>query len=326
MFKNTYLDMYDKPTELSEAELNYFQSVVKGFSVIMQDYFGVVLPIYNRDHDEVGGKHKNALGIFYTNDKENPLSDAYITIDNYFIHECYENVFGGVPNISFSTLEETISHEIAHGLVFRHGKKHSDLTARILRQYQALAADKTEVKKMTFKKFVEEVEKITSSYVGKVDKLAYKHIAEEIQTLIDNNEDYLFGWKSEGGVVLYDTAEDVEEYKVSTSNIGSMNILVYHIDWKPDGRSTTGGYTNKILGITVTSKLPKEFEDWDVLDIAQGLNYLLAKQHRERLMNQIKELEESLKDCKEGVRKYEHLMQTEAWDKTMLYHDMNGEE
>lgn len=143
MFKNTYLDMYNKPTELSEAELDYFQSVVKRFSVIMQDYLGVVLPIYNRDHDEVGGKHKNALGIFYTNNKENPLlsmSNTYITIDNYFIHECYEYIFNGIPYLSFSTstLEEIVSHEIAHGLVFRHGKKHNDLTARILRQYRVL--------------------------------------------------------------------------------------------------------------------------------------------------------------------------------------------
>lgn len=140
MFENTYSDMYDNLAELNKAELDYFQSVVKDFSIIMQDYLGVVLPIHNRDHEKMDGKHKEALGIFYTNDKENILVDAYITIDNYFIHECYESVFNNIPNISFSTLEETISHEIAHGLVLRHGKKHRELTERILKQYQALTA------------------------------------------------------------------------------------------------------------------------------------------------------------------------------------------
>lgn len=138
MFSNCYSDMYENPTELTEAELNYFHTVVSKFSVIMQDYLGTVLPILNRDHEKMDGKHKEALGIFYTNDKENPLADAFITIDNYFIHECYEKVFNGIENISFSTLEETISHEIAHGLVIRHGKKHRELTERILAQYQAL--------------------------------------------------------------------------------------------------------------------------------------------------------------------------------------------
>lgn len=140
MFENTYSDMYDNLAELNKAELDYFQSVVKDFSIIMQDYLGVVLPIYNRDHEKMDGKHKEAFGIFYTNDKENILVDAYITIDNYFIHECYESVFNNIPNISFSTLEETISHEIAHGLVLRHGKKHRELTKRILKQYQVLTA------------------------------------------------------------------------------------------------------------------------------------------------------------------------------------------
>lgn len=137
-FDNVYSDFYDRPVELTEAELNYFHSVAGKFNPIMEDYLGVVLPIYNRNHDEMQGKHKDALGIFYTDDKENLLADAFITIDNFFIHECYESVFNNFPNIAFSTLEETIAHEIAHGLVFRHGKKHRELTQMILKQYQTI--------------------------------------------------------------------------------------------------------------------------------------------------------------------------------------------
>lgn len=140
-FNNVYSDLWGNPIELTEEELKYFDSVVIKFHPIMQDYLGVILPIYNRDHDEMDGKHKEALGIFYTNDRENPLTDAFITIDNYFIHECFEKVFNGIDNISFSTLEETISHEIAHGLAVRHGKRHKDLTERILRQYYSITIE-----------------------------------------------------------------------------------------------------------------------------------------------------------------------------------------
>lgn len=134
-FENSYEDIWGNMVELTESELKYFDSVVKRFVPVMEDFIGYVIEIKNRDHDKMDRKNREALGIYYTNTPESGAENKedFITIDNYFIHECYMKVFEGEHNISFSTLEETISHEIAHALYFRHGKKHREMTARILK-------------------------------------------------------------------------------------------------------------------------------------------------------------------------------------------------
>lgn len=128
-FDNSYLDFDDNFKELTEAELQYFRDTVNEIQQILD----VEIPIYNRNHEkDFVGKHKEALGIFYTNDKDYPQKDCFITIDNFFIHECYEEKYHGAYNLSFQTLEEVICHEIAHSEQLRHCKRHERITQELL--------------------------------------------------------------------------------------------------------------------------------------------------------------------------------------------------
>lgn len=134
-FENSYKDMYGNIVDITENEMEYFHSVIRKFVPVMEDFIGRIIEIENRDHEKMDRKNREALGIYYTNMTESGADNKhdFITIDNYFIHECYAKVFDGVHNIAFSTLEETIAHEIAHALYFRHGKKHREMTERILK-------------------------------------------------------------------------------------------------------------------------------------------------------------------------------------------------
>lgn len=173
----------------------------------------------------------------------------------------------------------------------------------------------------TYRQLIADVERITNQYVGKVDKLAYIHIMEEIAAHIDTL-DFVSELKAtKQASVVIDTTENEEEYVTSTSNIGSKELITYHIEWKPDGRSSNGGTTGKILSINVKNHLADEFLDLDIVDIPQVIHYMLAKEHRERCLREIKELEEQLQSYKAGVQKFEDIMSLESWDKTMLYKD-----
>ena len=132
----TFTDYLDRPTKLSAAELAWFQSVVDR----ARSAVGVDVEIIPFDHDLYRGKSKNALGCCCTRNAEDPLAadaDSYITIDCFFIDEKYKERFEGGWDLSFSSLEEVIAHEIAHLYVWRHGKKHTDLTKRILEKINA---------------------------------------------------------------------------------------------------------------------------------------------------------------------------------------------
>lgn len=134
MFDNFYLDLNDEVCELTEVELRYFRDTVNEIQHILD----VEIPIYNRDHEkDFVGKNKEALGLFYTDDKEYPQKDCFITIDNFFIHECYEEKYHGAYNLSFQTLEEVICHEIAHSEQFRHCKRHERITQELLDKIKA---------------------------------------------------------------------------------------------------------------------------------------------------------------------------------------------
>ncbi len=135
-FDNTYEDIYGNMVELTEKELNWFYSIVEKFMLLPE---AKGLEITNRNHEELSGKSKEALGVFYTDCPNNVNADCFITIDNYFIHEQFECVFNGGFNLSFETLESVISHEIAHRFQFRHCKRHTALTAEILSKYNEMA-------------------------------------------------------------------------------------------------------------------------------------------------------------------------------------------
>lgn len=128
-FTDTYSDLYGNKTALTTEEKEYFLNTVNR----IKSSLGVELEITNRDHETAfTGKSKEALGIFYTEDPNVPKEDCYITIDNFFIHECYMADTKGELNLSFQTLEEVICHELAHRDKFRHGKGHRKLTNELL--------------------------------------------------------------------------------------------------------------------------------------------------------------------------------------------------
>lgn len=132
----TYTDYKNRPTELTAEELNWFAEIVAR----AQRATGYTVPIIPFDHDLYRGKSRNALGSCCTTDPENQLGEGvetYITIDCYFIDECWRHEFKGDHLIAGETLQEVIAHEIAHLRVWRHGKKHSALTRELLEQIKA---------------------------------------------------------------------------------------------------------------------------------------------------------------------------------------------
>lgn len=94
----------------------------------------VKCPIEPMDHDQLNRKHKEALGCCWKRvDGESGVSSYLITIDEYFIHECFVALERPYMKIESQSLEEVIAHEIAHLHHWRHDKKHGALTARIIR-------------------------------------------------------------------------------------------------------------------------------------------------------------------------------------------------
>ena len=132
----TYLDYRDRPTQLTAEELTWFHSAVEK----ARRATGCTVEIIPYDHELYTGKHRDALGCCITEDPKNMLGEGvetYITIDCYFIDECWRHKFRGDFLIAGDTLEEVLAHEIAHLTVWRHGKKHTALTEKLLAQIQA---------------------------------------------------------------------------------------------------------------------------------------------------------------------------------------------
>ena len=132
----SYLDLDDQPAELSQEELNWFFKVCEE----CQEATGIRIQIQPADHEKRKGKGKEALGTLHTKDPDNiAASESMITIDNYFIHECFEEKFHGQYNLSFETLEHVIAHEFAHLYQWRHCKRHERLTEELfekIKRYQ----------------------------------------------------------------------------------------------------------------------------------------------------------------------------------------------
>lgn len=133
----SYLDLWDNPTELTETEISWFMKICDECKAAT----GINILIECADHYvEYMGKLKEALGILYTDNLESPLDgNSKITIDNYFIHECYEEIFNNGFNLNFGDLEHVIAHEFAHCYQWRHCKRHTRITEEIyqkIKEYQ----------------------------------------------------------------------------------------------------------------------------------------------------------------------------------------------
>ena len=119
-------------TRLTGEELNYFYKIADEIREAVDRWIRIIPD----NHDNLEGPSKEALGCFYTSSKEEPFQDdCLITIDNWFIHECYLSEVKGVPSIEPQTLVSVIAHELAHSDKFRHCKYHARLTYLIVDAY-----------------------------------------------------------------------------------------------------------------------------------------------------------------------------------------------
>jgi len=108
----------------------YFNQIVQKVLTSIKCTLNISITIM--DHDTLRGKAKQALGICY----EIEEYKYRITIDEFFVEECYKyfelDTFSTWVLGSGWTLEHVICHELAHTQVWRHGKKHTELTNRLL--------------------------------------------------------------------------------------------------------------------------------------------------------------------------------------------------
>lgn len=112
--------------------LDFFNATVSKVKRVVN----ITVPIIPFDHDEIKG-HKNALGICHgTRYADGSGWEAEkITIDEYFIEECYKAEVEGFPymlDLIGDNLIGVICHEIAHTRILRHGKKHRELTQMLI--------------------------------------------------------------------------------------------------------------------------------------------------------------------------------------------------
>jgi hypothetical protein len=107
----------------------YFNDTVQK----IQNVLKIDVEIKILDHETLDGKHKRAVGCCHKFSDETYL----ITIDEYFVQECYEyfilkNSFSSWSLVG-ETLEQVICHELAHLIEWRHGKRHIELMNEYLR-------------------------------------------------------------------------------------------------------------------------------------------------------------------------------------------------
>lgn len=120
---------------LNEFEKEYFTTVLN--SIISNLNLTINIPVIPYDHTKLHGRFKESLGCAWSYDKKIVYK---ITIDEEFIKACYQQDLwkkhkGGFPKSYPEELENVICHEIAHISFFRHGKKHSELTNKLINKY-----------------------------------------------------------------------------------------------------------------------------------------------------------------------------------------------
>ena len=117
-------------TTLTEEEVKFFNDTVARIKYSVN----VRVPIEPMNHEQLTGTSKEALGICWAEDNgDGKPVPVRITIDEFFIHECFVALEKPYMKLEPDTLEQVIAHEIAHLYQWRHGKKHTELTERICR-------------------------------------------------------------------------------------------------------------------------------------------------------------------------------------------------
>ena len=120
----------DTTSTLTEEEVKFFNDTVARIKYSVN----VRVPIEPMNHEQLTGTNKEALGICWAEDDGTGKPVPFrITIDEFFIHECYVYENDPFAVLRPASLEQVIAHEIAHLHVWRHGKKHTALTEHICR-------------------------------------------------------------------------------------------------------------------------------------------------------------------------------------------------
>lgn len=120
-----YTDYANREIELTRAEQRYFWDTVSKVLFAVS----ININVYMCDHERLPGDCENALGMHW----KNAEGDEFITIDNFFIHECYEVAFNGAYDINGEDLVSVLCHELAHIRYRRHTKYHEELTEKYIR-------------------------------------------------------------------------------------------------------------------------------------------------------------------------------------------------
>ena len=134
--KKATADVESELKMAAEAESTLTEEEIKFFSDTMARVkysVNVQVPIVPLNHELLSGTKKEALGICWaTDDGINKPTPFLITIDEFFIHECFIGIEKPYMKLIPESLEQVIAHEIAHTRYLRHGKRHTELANRLL--------------------------------------------------------------------------------------------------------------------------------------------------------------------------------------------------
>lgn len=129
-----WIDLNGSDVELTEDELTWFESLVSRCKAAT----GCTCDIIPYNHEKYVGISSEALGCCITDNDLDPLNgNSHITIDTYYIHECYGVEVNGDYAIEPKSMVETIAHEIAHLYVWSHGAEHDAKMAELLEMIKA---------------------------------------------------------------------------------------------------------------------------------------------------------------------------------------------
>lgn len=118
------LDRVNTEITLNDEEIVFFNDTVAR----VENALNISIPIYILDHEQLKGKSKEALGICWTTGTGEDRVFEFITIDEFFVSECFLNhKYGDGATLTEEDLEHVICHELAHAVHWRHGKRHTEL-------------------------------------------------------------------------------------------------------------------------------------------------------------------------------------------------------
>ena len=111
------------------TEQEYFKQTVK--KILTQIGYTAKINITILDHSTLKGKAKKTLGICW----RNQFDICHITIDEFFVHECYTyfilDSITSTWELNGQTLEKVICHELAHVQQWNHCKKHDRIMCEL---------------------------------------------------------------------------------------------------------------------------------------------------------------------------------------------------